>query len=70
MAKDYDCIGVGICAADYLCVVPTYPQLDEKKEALEFSYQGSRPVATALVTLERLEFKTSFIGKIGNDAGG
>ena len=70
MTKDYDCLGLGICAADYLCIVPKYPELDEKTETLEFSYQGGGPVATALVTLARLGFKTSFIGRIGNDADG
>ena len=70
MDKTYDCIGFGICAADYLCIVPKYPKLDEKTETVEFSYQGGGPIATALVTMSRLGFTTSFIGKIGNDADG
>jgi len=70
MAQNYDCIGFGICAADYLCIVPKYPKLDEKTETVEFSYQGGGPIATALVTLARLGFNTSFIGKIGIDADG
>ncbi|MBC8185785.1 hypothetical protein H8E88_32260 [candidate division KSB1 bacterium] len=70
MAKNYDCIGFGICAADYLCIVPKYPKLDEKTETVEFSYQGGGPVATALVTLARLGFSTGFTGKIGDDRDG
>ena len=70
MAQNYDCIGLGICAADYLCIVPKYPKLDEKTETVEFSYQGGGPVATALVTLARLGFSTSFTGKIGDDRDG
>lgn len=70
MIDDYDCLGFGICAADYLCLVPKYPKLDEKTEAVEFSRQGGGPVATALVTLARLGCKTTFIARIGDDANG
>jgi ribokinase len=68
--SNYDCLGFGICAADYLCLVPRYPALDEKTEAAEFLRQGGGPVATALVTLARLGCKTSFISLIGDDADG
>ncbi len=67
---DFDCIGFGICAVDFLCLVPKYPGLDEKTEALEFSMQGGGPVATALTTLARLGRHVSFIGRIGDDANG
>lgn len=67
---DFDCLGFGICAVDYLCLVPRYPGLDEKTEALEFSIQGGGPVATALTTLARLGRQTSFIGRVGDDDNG
>ena len=70
MRTDYDCLGFGICAIDYLCILPKYPELDEKTEAIEFSLQGGGPVATALVTLARLGGSTTFIGRIGNDTNG
>jgi len=70
VTADYDCLGFGICATDYLCIVPKYPELDEKTEAIDFSLQGGGPVATALVTLARLGCKTTFIGRIGDDANG
>ena len=70
MQTSFDCVGFGICAADYLCLVPRYPNLDEKTETLEFSKQGGGPCATALVTLARLGFRTAFIGKIGTDTDG
>ncbi|UCE06392.1 MAG: hypothetical protein JSW07_22970 [bacterium] len=70
MIADYDCLGFGICAADYLCIVPKYPKLDEKTEAVQFSLQGGGPVATALVTLARLGCKTTFVGKVGDDVNG
>lgn len=68
--SNYDCLGFGICAADYLCLIPRYPALDEKTEAIEFSRQGGGPVATALVTLARLGCNTSFISLVGDDADG
>ncbi len=67
---DFDCIGFGICAVDFLCLVPKYPGLDEKTEALEFSMQGGGPVATALTTLARLGRQTSFISRVGDDDNG
>lgn len=70
MNSDFECVGFGICAVDYLNIVPKYPRLDEKTEAAEFSFQGGGPVATALVTLARLGGKVSFLGKIGNDYNG
>jgi sulfofructose kinase len=68
--SDYDCLGFGICAADYLCIVPRYPGLDEKTEAVEFFRQGGGPVAMALVTLARFGCKTSFISLVGDDIDG
>ena len=70
MSEHFDCVGFGICAADYLCLVPKYPELDEKSEAVEFSKQGGGPCATGMVTLARLGFETAFIGKIGIDEDG
>ncbi len=68
--NNYDCLGFGICAVDNLCLVPRYPALDEKTEAVAFSRQGGGPVATALVTLARFGCNTSFISLIGDDADG
>ncbi|MDZ7260875.1 MAG: PfkB family carbohydrate kinase [candidate division KSB1 bacterium] len=66
----FDCVGLGICAADYLCLLPEYPALDEKTELLAFSKQGGGPVPTALVTLARLGARVSYIGKVGDDTEG
>lgn len=68
--SNFDCVGFGICAADYLCIVPRYPGLDEKTEAVEFSRQGGGPVATALVTLARFGCSASFISLVGDDDDG
>ena len=65
-----DCVGFGICASDYLCLLPEYPELDQKTELVAFAKQGGGPVPTALVTLARLGIKTAYIGKIGDDDEG
>ncbi len=66
----YDVIGLGICAVDFLCRLPHYPQLDEKTELLEFSLQGGGPVPTALVALARLGARIGYVGKVGEDQDG
>jgi len=66
----YDCVGIGLCAVDYVCLLSHYPKLDEKMDIERFSFQGGGPVPTALVTLARLGAKTSYIGVIGDDHNG
>ncbi|MCI0515535.1 PfkB family carbohydrate kinase [candidate division KSB1 bacterium] len=65
-----ECVGQGICAVDFLCLLPYYPALDEKLVLQNFSKQGGGPVPTALVTLARLGVKTAFLGKVGADTEG
>ncbi|MBN2012725.1 hypothetical protein JW960_25575 [candidate division KSB1 bacterium] len=66
----FDCVGIGICAVDYLCLLSHYPALDEKMDAEQFSYQGGGPVPNALITLARLGAKTAYIGVVGDDEHG
>ena len=67
---EFDCIGFGMNAVDYLSVLDPYPGLDEKVEVTESSVQGGGPVPTAMATLARLGSKVAYIGKIGDDADG
>lgn len=66
----FDCVGFGICALDYLCLIDKYPKLDEKTVLSDFTKQGGGPVPTALVTLARLGAQTAYIGKAGADIEG
>ncbi len=68
--KRFDCIGVGLCVLDYLCLLPYYPQSDEKITINRLVKQGGGPVATAMVTLARLGARTSLVSKIGSDLEG
>ncbi|MFH1625684.1 MAG: PfkB family carbohydrate kinase [Pseudomonadota bacterium] len=65
--KEFDVVGMGLNAVDYLCVVPHFPTYDSKTKMLDFMRQGGGQVATALVTCSRLGLKTKYIGKIGSD---
>ena len=66
----WDCLGVGICALDYLSILDPYPGLDEKIDVLASSNQGGGPVPTAMATLSKLGAKVSFVGKVGDDYEG
>lgn len=66
----YDCVGLGVNAVDYLCVLDPYPHLDDKVEAVTSSVQGGGPVPTAMVTLAKFGAKVCYIGKVGDDTEG
>lgn len=67
---EFDCIGFGMNAVDYLSVLDPYPNLDEKVEVIESSVQGGGPVPTAMVTLAKLGSRAAYVGKIGDDPEG
>lgn len=62
--------GLGQCSLDYLALVDGYPEIDTKKEVLEWHEQGGGPVATALVALSRLGVQCRFYGVVGDDPEG
>ena len=66
----YDCLGLGVNAADYLCILDPYPALDDKVDVKRSSLQGGGPVPTAMVTLARLGAKVCYVGKVGDDPDG
>ena len=70
MKKQFDVIGIGYTALDYLGIVPHLPREDTKLEVRDFTIQGGGPTATALVTLRRLGLSAAYVGKIGDDGFG
>jgi sulfofructose kinase len=62
--------GIGQCSLDHLAVIDIYPQVDTKKEVLEWFEQGGGPVATALAALSRLGIPCRFCGVTGDDYAG
>lgn len=67
---EFDCLGLGVCPIDYLCILKSYPALDDKIEALQSDVQGGGPVPTAMATLSNLGKRAAFIGRVGNDPEG
>lgn len=67
---DFDCLGFGICALDYLSILDPYPGLDEKVDVVASSVQGGGPVPTAMATMAKLGAEIAFVGKIGDDYEG
>jgi sulfofructose kinase len=66
----YDCVGLGVNAVDYLSVLDPYPGLDDKVDVIKSSVQGGGPVPTAMVTLAKLGARVCYIGKVGDDPEG
>lgn len=66
----YDCLGLGVNAVDYLCILDPYPRLDDKVDVKKSSIQGGGPVPTAMVTLAKLGARACYVGKVGDDPEG
>jgi len=68
--KPFDAVGFGLNAVDYLIVVPKYPTFDTKTRLLAHKLSAGGQTATAMVSLQRLGFKTAYAGRFGSDAEG
>lgn len=68
--KEFDVVGFGTNAVDFLIVVPEYPEFDSKIELTDYVRACGGEVATAMVGLSRLGLKTSYVGRFGDDAEG
>lgn len=68
--KQFDAVGFGLNAVDHLVVVPAYPAFDTKIRLLEHKQSAGGQTATAMVSLQRLGFKTAYAGRFGSDPEG
>lgn len=68
--KEFDVIGFGTNAVDYLIQVPEYPAFNSKIELTDHTQAAGGEVATAMAGLRRLGLKTSYIGRFGSDTAG
>ena len=67
---DFDVVGFGTNAVDFLITVPDYPQFGSKIELSDYTRAAGGEVATTLVGLQRLGMKTAYVGRFGDDAAG
>ncbi len=68
--KEFDVVGFGTNAVDFLIQVPVYPQFDSKIELTEYTQSAGGEVATTVVGLQRLGIKTAYVGRFGDDEAG
>jgi sulfofructose kinase len=68
--KPFDAVGFGLNAVDHLIVVPEYPAFDTKMRLLAHKQSAGGQTATAMVSLQRLGFKTAYAGRFGSDPEG
>jgi sulfofructose kinase len=68
--KDFDAVGFGTNAVDFLIVVPVYPPYNSKVELSNYVQLAGGEIASTMVGLCRLGLKTAYVGRFGRDAAG
>ena len=68
--REFDCIGFGTNAVDYLIEVPEYPAFNSKIELARYAQAAGGEVATTMVGLRRLGLTTTYVGRFGDDPAG
>ncbi len=68
--KEFDAVGFGTNAVDYLIVVPEYPEFNSKVEIDHYTQFAGGEIASTMAGLCRLGMNTSYVGRFGNDSAG
>jgi len=68
--KEFDIVGFGTNAVDFLIRVPHHPAFNSKVELIDYSQAGGGEIASTTVGLRRLGLKTMYIGRFGDDHAG
>jgi sugar/nucleoside kinase (ribokinase family) len=68
--KDFDAVGFGTNAVDFLIVTPEYPPFNSKIELVDYVQLAGGEIASTMVGLKRLGLKTAYAGRFGKDAAG
>lgn len=68
--KDFDTVGFGTNAVDFLIQVSEYPNFNSKIELTDYIQAAGGEIATTCVGLQRLGVKTAYVGRFGADAAG
>lgn len=67
---DFDVVGFGTNAVDFLIQVPHFPEFNSKVELTDYTQAAGGEVATTMVGLQRLGLATSYVGRFGDDRSG
>ena len=68
--KEFETVGFGTNAVDYLIVVPEYPNFNSKVELTNYYQLAGGEIASTMAGLCRLGMKTAYIGRFGDDSAG
>jgi sugar/nucleoside kinase (ribokinase family) len=68
--KQFDVVGFGTNAVDFLIQVPTYPAYASKIELSDYTRAAGGEAATTMVGLRRLGLTTAYVGRFGDDREG
>jgi len=68
--REFDAVGFGVNAVDYLVVVPAYPEFDTKTRLVEHTRSAGGQTASTMAGLRRLGMKTAYAGRFGSDDAG
>ncbi|MBA2495222.1 MAG: carbohydrate kinase family protein, partial [Acidobacteria bacterium] len=68
--KEFDVVGFGTNAVDYLIQVPEYPAFNSKIELDDYTQLAGGEIASTMVGLRRLGLKTAYVGHFGKDQAG
>jgi sulfofructose kinase len=64
----FDVVGLGLNATDTLIRLPCFPAPDSKMELLSADVRAGGQVASAMVACRKWGLRTTYIGKVGDDA--
>ncbi|MCY7346856.1 MAG: hypothetical protein LH614_11630, partial [Pyrinomonadaceae bacterium] len=68
--REFEVVGFGTNAVDFLIRVPEYPAYSSKIELSEYIRTAGGEIATTMVGLRRLGLKTAYVGRFGDDREG
>lgn len=67
---DYDAVGFGTNAVDYLIRVPVYPEFNSKIELNQYTVAPGGEIASSMAGLARLGMRCAYAGRFGDDDAG
>ncbi len=68
--KEFDAVGFGTNAVDYLIIVPEYPEFNSKIELDNYTQLAGGEIASTMAGLRRLGMKTAYVGRFGKEITG
>lgn len=68
--REFDVLGFGTNAVDFLISVPHFPEFASKVELTKYSRNAGGEIASTMAGLQRLGLKTQYAGSFGDDDAG